>query len=363
MPVSMRKYLAVASGFLAFLLLAPYSAAQNASLTGVVKEPQGAVVPDAIVNLTDLGKQTSVKTLTNQIGVYEFPILQPGQYSLKTAAPGFEVSTISPIAFEVDQRGRADVMLSVSGAVTTVEVNFAGVSAVETESSSLGDVIGSKTITDIPLNGRFFLDMAVLTPGSVLGSTNGRSSSTSEAAFGAFSINSSGARSDSASFMIDGINLNDGTQITFQPSVESVQEFKVQSSSLNAEYGRTSGIIINGVTKSGTNSLQGTLFEFLRNEKLDALNYFDPPSSVEEQRSGEQIAPFKRNIFGESAGGPVLLPKLYNGTQSNLLLRELGGPPIVRDRNFYSDGPHGVSTSRGHQPGSGADVDFAASAE
>jgi Carboxypeptidase regulatory-like domain len=335
----MRRRFAVASGFLAFLSLAPYGAAQNASLTGVVKDPQGAVVPDAIVSLIDLGKQTSVRTLTNQVGVYEFPILQPGQYSLRTEVPGFEVSTISPIPLEVDQRGRADVTLSVSGAITTVEVSFAGVSAVETESSSVGDVIGSKTITDIPLNGRFFLDMAVLTPGSVLSSTNGRSSSTSEAAFGAFSINSSGARSDSASFMIDGINLNDGTQITFQPSIESVQEFKAQSSSFNAEYGRTSGIIVNGVTKSGTNSLHGTLFEFLRNEKLDALNFFDPPRSIEEQRTGEPIAPFKRNIFGESVGGPVLLPKLYNGRNRTFFFENYEGRRLYETETFTATVP------------------------
>ena len=151
---------------------------------------------------------------------------------------------------EVDQRARADVKLSVSGMSSAAEVN-AEASAVQTESSSIGDVITSKTISDVPLNGRFFLDLAVLVPGSVMASTNSPNGSTTPSAFGAFSINSSGARSDSASFMLDGINLNDGTQIEFQPSIEAVQEFKVESNAFSAQ-GRTSGIIVMCVIKSRT---------------------------------------------------------------------------------------------------------------
>ncbi len=334
-----RRYFAEAPAFPAFLLLASNCAAQNASLTGVVKDPQGAIVPDAVVTLTDLGKQTAVKSLTSSAGIYEFPILQPGQYELKAEAPGFQISTVSPIPLAVDERGRADVLLSLSGAATSVQVTAEGVVAVETESSTIGDVIGSKTITDIPLNGRFFLDLAVLSPGSVISSTNGRSSSTSEAAFGAFSINSSGARSDSASFMIDGINLNDGTQISFQPSVEAIQEFKVQSNSFSAEYGRTGGINVNGVTKSGTNALHGTAFEFLRNEKLDALNYFDPPRAVEEQRTGEPIAPFHRNIFGESIGGPVLISKIYDGRNKTFFFENYEGRRLNETETFTTTVP------------------------
>jgi hypothetical protein len=219
-----------------------------------------------------------------------------------------------------------------------VEVTAAAVSTVETESSSIGDVIGSKTISEIPLNGRFFLDLAVLVPGSVMGSTNNRNGNTSASAFGSFSINSSGARSDSASFMIDGINLNDGTQITFQPSVESVQEFKVQSNSFSAEYGRTAGIIINGVTKSGSNALHGALFEFLRNDKLDALNFFDPSRAVEKQRTGEEIAPFKRNIFGESVGGPVVLPG-YNGRNRTFFYEDYEGRRLRETETFTTTVP------------------------
>ena len=128
--------------------------------------------------------------------------------------------------------------------------NYAAVGGVQTESSSIGEVIDSKKIAEIPLNGRFFLDLALLVPGTVLGSTNNRSGATASSAFGQFSINSSGARSDAAAFLLDGINLNDQSQITFQPNIESIQEFKVQSSAFSAEYGRSSGIIVNAVSTS-----------------------------------------------------------------------------------------------------------------
>ncbi|MDQ1470716.1 MAG: hypothetical protein QOJ99_2196 [Bryobacterales bacterium] len=162
------RYLVTASGFLAFIGLAMNCAAQNASLTGVVKDAQGGIVPNTVISLVDLGKQVAVKTLTNQTGSYEFLTLRPGKYELKAEAAGFQISTVSPIDLEVDQRGRADIVLSVTGAAASIEVSAAGVSAVDTESSYIGDVIGSKTISEIPLNGRFFLDLAVLVPGSVV---------------------------------------------------------------------------------------------------------------------------------------------------------------------------------------------------
>jgi Carboxypeptidase regulatory-like domain len=328
-----RGCIYVAAVFLPFSTVC----AQNASLTGTVKDAQGAVIPAAIVRLTDVGKQVPLTTVSNQEGLYVFPAVSPGNYSLKAEAPGFQLFTLSPIVLQVDQRGRADVTLSISGASATVDVTDS-VAGVQTESSSIGDVIGSKIISDVPLNGRFFLDLALLAPGSVLASTNNRNGSTTASAFGAFSINSSGARSDSASFVLDGINLNDGTQIEFQPSVEAIQEFKVQSNAFSAEYGTTAGIMVNGVTKSGTNSLHGTLFEFIRNDKLDALNFFDPPRAVEQARTGETIAPFKRNIFGESVGGPVILPG-YNGKNRTFFFENYEGRRLRETETFTTTVP------------------------
>src|SRR6266851_4348436 len=284
--------------------------AQDSSLTGTVKDLQEADVSNAFVTLTDIEKQVTLKTLSNSVGVYEFPSVRPGAYALKVEALGFKVFVLQPIAVEVAQRARADAALTVGEVSSTVEVNVE-VSGVQTETSAIGEVISSKKMAELPFNGRFFLDLAQLAPGTVLGSTNNRSGSTASSAFGAFSINSSGARSDAAAFMLDGINLNDGSQIEFQPNIDSIQEFKVVSNAFSAEFGRSSGIQITAVSKSGTNSLHGGLFEYLRNDKLDALNFFDLPRSVALAQTGRDIPPFKRNIFGESVGGPVFLPGLF----------------------------------------------------
>ena len=285
--------------------------AQDSSLTGTVKDLQEAAVSNAAVTLTDIEKQVTLKTLSNSVGLYEFPALRPGSYALKVEAPGFKVFVLQPIVVEVAQRARADAALTVGEVTSTVEVNVE-ISGVQTESSSIGEVISTKKMAELPFNGRFFLDLALLAPGTVLGSTNNRSGATASSAFGAFSINSSGARSDAAAFILDGINLNDGSQIDFQPNIDSIQEFKVVSNAFSAEYGRSSGIQITAVSKSGTNSLHGTMFEYLRNDKLDALNFFDLPRAISKAQTGREIQPFKRNIFGESVGGPVWLPH-YDG--------------------------------------------------
>lgn len=334
MCVSVCRFIGVLAPI---LIAAGNCVAQNATLSGTVKDAQDAIVPAAAVTLTDLGKAGAVKTVTNQAGIYEFATLRPGTYSLRVESPGFQTYVIPSMTLEVDQHARADVKLTVSGASSSVEVSV-DAAAVQTDSSSVGDVITSKTISDVPLNGRFFLDLAVLVPGSVMASTNSRSSSTTPSAFGAFSINSSGARSDSASFMLDGVNLNDGTQIEFQPSIEAVQEFKVESNAFSAQYGRTSGIIVTGVIKSGTNSFHGIAFDYLRNDKLDALNFFDPPRSVEQQRTGHGIAPFKRNIFGESLGGPVLLPG-YNGRNRTFFFENYEARRVRETETFTTTVP------------------------
>ncbi|HLH29645.1 MAG TPA: TonB-dependent receptor, partial [Terriglobia bacterium] len=160
-------------------------------------------------------------------------------------------------------------------------------------------------ILDIPLNGRFFLDLAMLTAGTVVPSTNNRTFLAVPSGIGISGINASGTREDSTNYLFDGINLSDMSQnqITFQPNVDSIQEFKVQTNAFSAEYGRNAGIIVNAISKSGTNSLHGSAWEFVRNEKLDAKNFFDRPDFP--------IPPFKRNIYGYSFGGPIIRDKTF----------------------------------------------------
>src|SRR5207302_9054436 len=173
------------------------------------------------------------------------------------------------------------------------------------ETSALGDVVQSRELRDIPLNGRFFLDLALMQAGTVAPSTNNRTFLAVPSGIGISGINASGTREDSTNYLFDGINLSDMTQnqITFQPNVDSIQEFKVQTNAFSAEYGRNAGIIINAVSKQGTNGFHGTAWEFVRNEKFDAKNFFD--------RADLPIAPFKRNIYGYSIGGPIIRNRTF----------------------------------------------------
>ncbi len=300
---------------LALVCLAPLAAwAQDASIVGTVKDQSGAVLPNAKLSLTSAEKGTTRGTTSNSSGYFEFNTLDPGEYVLQAEAPGFKKFEQRGIVLQVDQRARVDVAMSV-GALTEQVTVMGEAPLVSSESSSVGEVIESKKIQEIPLNGRFFLDLALLVPGTVIPSTNARTFLATPTAAGAFSINSSGAREDQVNYLWEGINLNDmvQNQITFQPNVEMIQEFKIQSNSFSAEYGRNAGVIVNAVMKSGSNALHGDLFEFLRNDVLDARNFFDPPRNVAKQRTGRELPPFKRNIFGASAGGPIWLPHLYDG--------------------------------------------------
>ena len=174
---------------------------------------------------------------------------------------------------------------------------------VQTESSSLGEVVTSKKIVEIPLNGRFFLDLALLTAGTVVPSTNNRNFLSVPSGIGASGINASGTREDSTNYLFDGVNLSDmvQNQITFQPNIDMIQEFKVQTNAFSAEYGRNAGIIINAVSRSGSNWFHGTGYDLYERD-LRCEELF---------RSAGKIAPFKRNIFGYSVGGPVIRNKTF----------------------------------------------------
>jgi hypothetical protein len=288
------------------------AAAQNAALVVTVRDSSQAVIPQAAITLVNLETGVTLNSRTGESGNYEFPALQPGNYSMKVECAGFKTFVQSPINLVVDQRARVDVALEVGAATETVTVSE-GVAGVQAESSTVGEVIDTKKVLDMPLNGRFFLDLAMLAPGTVVPSTNNRTFLAVPTSGGALGLNSSGAREDSVNYLFDGINLSDmvQNQITLLPNVEIIREFKVQSNSFSAEYGRNAGIIINAVTKSGSNEFHGSAFEFLRNDRLDARNFFDLPRPVAKAQTGREIPPFKRNIYGESLGGPVIRNRLF----------------------------------------------------
>src|SRR5437773_4130847 len=277
--------------------------AQNAALVGTVRDSQQALIPGAMVTLQNLDTSVEFNSTTNELGNYEFPTVRPGNYSVRVELSGFR-RFVQNVVLAVNQRGRVDATLQVgdiSAEVTVQETT----TVVQTESSALGDVVHSRDLVNIPLNGRFFLDLALLTAGTVVPSTNTRTFLATPSGIGISGINASGTREDSTNYLFDGINLSDmvQNQITFQPNIDSIQEFKVQTNAFSAEYGRNAGIIINAVSKQGTNSFHGSAWEFIRNEKLDAKNFFDRPDVP--------IPAFKRNVYGYSIGGPIIKGKTF----------------------------------------------------
>jgi hypothetical protein len=278
-------------------------AAQNASITGTVSDPQQAPIPNVLVILTNVDMGITVRGITDLEGKYEFGFVRPGYYLIKVEHPGFRAFQQGPIKLDLDQRARVNVGLELGEATSAVTVDT-GVAGVQTESSTLGTLTDTRKILEIPLNGRFILDVALLSPGTMVPSTNNRTFLAVPTSVGISGINASGTREDSTNYLLDGINLSDmvQNQITLQPNIDMVQEFKIQQNAFSAEYGRNAGTIVNAVTKPGSNAIHGSVYEFLRNQRFDARNFFDPPGP---------IVPFNRNIFGYSAGAPAIKDRTF----------------------------------------------------
>lgn len=290
------------------LSIAAYGQAGRATIQGTVTDGTGAVIAAAAVAVTQVETNTVTQTITSEAGFFTFPTLPVGTYEVRVEAKGFKKASRTGIALRVDDRATVDVALEVGELAETVEVSAQAV-LVESSNATLGKVIENQRITSLPLNGRSALSLVVLTP-SV------RTSAESSSGFGdrgvlvsGFSVN--GGPVGRNYITIDGAsNVNNrSADVNVNPAVDAVEEFKVQSGTMSAEYGFTLGGVVNMVTKSGTNQFHGTAYEFLRNDKLDARNAF---SVVK--------APFRYNQYGGSIGGPVIKSKtffFYNFEQWN----------------------------------------------
>lgn len=295
-----RKFTKGLLGFVVLLLVSVSAcfAQSTATLAGTVTDPTGAVVPGASVKVRSLTTNTVRETVSDSAGAYTVPSLQPGDYEIRTTAAGFGVNVIKSVTLQVDQAVTANVKLNVASAGETVQVEGSAAPIIDSQTITVGQVIDKETVQNIPLNGRHFLDLTNLTPGAVVPPANGFLTSASRG-LGANSFINGGAREDANNFQINGINLNDLTQnqITFQPSINTTSEFKIITSSFSAEYGRSSGSVVNVATRSGTSSYHGEAFDYLRNNYFDARNYFN--------RKGIRQNQFIRNNFGGALGGPV----------------------------------------------------------
>jgi hypothetical protein len=288
-----------------FLMVsAPVLAQSTAVLRGTVTDPAGAIVPNATVKVRDQATSLERTTQTDGEGNYQLAALPVGTYRVEVQAQGFQTGTAAALVVEVARIVVQNFQLQVGDLSQQVEV-VSDVPVIESATTSVGTVINQRTVQEIPLNGRHFVDLGLLIPGSVTPPQNGFLTAPLRGQ-GSFGLNTAGGREDTVNFMINGVNLNDmvQNQITFQPSINTVQEFKVDNSTFSAEYGRNSGAIANIATRSGTNDYHGEGFEFLRNSALDARNFFERTPKP---------APFKRNQFGFNIGGPIHLPHFGEG--------------------------------------------------
>ena len=318
--------------FLVFALCCAALPGQSTTgtIVGTVTDPSGAVIPGVDLTVTDLGTNSTTKATTDAHGDYVVTPLAIGTYSISFEAKGFKKYVNSGVKVDVQDRVRVDANLQIGQAADTIEVQGAA-PLLETDTSSLGQVVDSQRIVDLPLNGRFFTRLAVLTAGTVPTPSGARDENT-----GGFSAN--GVRPYQNNFILDGVDNNSlsedlVSQASFVvgPPPDAIAEFKVETNSMSAEYGRSGGAVLNVNIKAGTNQLHGTAYEFLRNSAMDAKNYYDPASSP--------IPAFKQNQFGFSLGGPVVLPKLYNGRNKTFFFLDYQGTRIRSSETFLASVP------------------------
>ena len=301
----------------ALLLFAADLEAQVATgtIVGVVQDATGALVPNAQITIVHVATSESRQTRSNERGEFSLPYVHIGEYTVSAEAAGFKKKTLTGIELKVDQTANLRIGLEVGGVSESVEV-VSSAPLVESSTSSLGQVIENRKILDLPLNGRNTFALGLLA-----GNTSPVAGMSTNLPFVA-----GGGRFAMNDVMLDGVDdntsINNGNVgrngIAYTPSVDAVQEFKVKTNNFSAEFGRSAGAIISAAIKSGGNQLHGSVFEFLRNEKLDANNFFSNAARVDRQ-------PFKQNQFGFTVGGPVQIPKLYNGKNRTFFFGDYQG--------------------------------------
>lgn len=294
--------------------LMPAALSQDATgtITGTVMDPQQAVVQGATVTLKNLDQGTTRQSISNDRGLYEFRFVPPGHYSIAAGQTGFRESESDSSTVYAGQVLRADLVLQLAGVEQSVAVAASDDALLKQASSEVGQVINTRQIADLPLDGRNFADLIPLNAGVTTG-MHGQSN-------GGYNLN--GSRSDSNSFIIEGQDDTDlNHNLLMQPPVDSIQEFQIQTASFSAEFGQTGGGIVSLELKSGSNEFHGSVFEFLRNDVLDANNFFanDVPLAPGATAAGR--LPLRQNQFGGTLGGPVVRDRTfffvdYQGTRA-----------------------------------------------
>jgi hypothetical protein len=327
-----------------------FAQVDEGSITGVVQDATGAVVPNAKVTLLNTDQGLTQVNTTDSSGVYTFSPVRIGNYSVSATAPGFSVTTQQNVVVAVSQNLRVNIQLKPGAETQTVEVSTAP-PQMQTEDASVGQVINQQSVNNLPLNGRNFTFLAQLSAGVNTPQADTRGNAVN----GAFSAN--GLRPSQNNYLLDGIDNNsdnvdflNGTNFVVLPPPDAIAEFKVQTSDFSAELGRAAGAVLNATVKSGTNGIHGDAWEFFRNDVLDAADWF-------EDNNGLKKGELRWNMFGASIGGPVIKNKIFyfgdyqgfrhvqGNTQSGIAV-----PTVLQRNSGYSNLSELISSNASSAP-------------
>ena len=319
------------------LMLAGIAAAQTVggTILGRMEDPSGAVIPNGKVIVKNQDTGVSREVMTNTSGLYLVPDLTPGTYSVSGTTKGFSTAVVRNVVLAVGGQLTVNLRMEVGTVGQEVIVEASGAN-VELASSEMSQVVGTKTITELPLNGRDWTQLAQLQPGiAAVRTQNGTDTNRAQRGNGV-DLTISGGRPGENNYRLNGISINDyantapGSALGTNLGVDAIQEFSVQSSTPAAEYGKVSGGVVNAITRSGTNNFHGSAYYFIRNSALDARNFFDSTRT--------SALPFRRNNYGASAGGPLVKNKTfwffdYEGIRESLATTSIATVPTASIRN------------------------------
>lgn len=291
------------------------------TITGTVSDATGAVIPNVKVAATNVDTNLSYNTQSNAAGVYNLLFLPVGSYNISVEAPSFRKMTLGPFKLEVDQTARVDFKMEVGQLTESIEIK--GVAPIlQTETTQTGDTITSTQATTLPLNGRNFLSLTLLVPGAI--TPNPNSFTSPSRSFGGGRPYVNGNREQTNNFLLDGVDINESIDnlVGYNPNVDALEEIKVLTGNAAAEFGNSTGAVVNMTLKSGTNNFHGNAFEFLRNDKLDANGFFG-------NRSGAKKRALRQNIFGGTFGGPMVKNRAFFFVDYQGTRRRNSGPALA----------------------------------
>jgi hypothetical protein len=314
-------------------------------VTGTVMDPSRAVVPGAKIALTNQATNIAIQTVSTSAGTYSLTGVQPGVYTLRAVAPGFQTVVSPGLQVHIQNTLTVDIQL-VPGAVTEEVTVTAAPPLLQAENASIGQTVETETLNDIPLNGRNWDSLAQLSAGTATAPPGGPTGDSGSTTSAYFSVN--GVSLWQNDFRLNGINdnievyggANLGRNAAIVPPPDAIQEFKLQSGDFSAEFGHSTGGVVNAVLKSGTNTIHGDLWEYLRNDLFDANLYFNSKTHTPKSE-------YRQNQFGGTVGGPVIIPRLYNGKDKTFFFFDYEGLRMVSPSAATSSVPTANMTNSG----------------